>query len=141
MKHPKRHLLIAIIAISIAIGLIFLIPNQLNLAWDSEAYEREVNNSLYNHTPYGFGGHPWYIAPMKGKTVQLYNGSLYQVHSDYWDGCEHNPSQGHLIGIGSYNQTALNERIQLDMNFSTRNYTATHALIIWINATQVQSVK
>ncbi len=99
-------------------------------------------NSLLRKVPFTDGGvsHPWYIAPMKGFTVVLYNGSQYVVNSDRWYGCEHNPEQGHSIGIGYTNKTAYDERVQLDENVTTRNYTETYKTIAWVNATQVKTV-
>lgn len=117
--------------IIVILSVILLVSTSLSIIL-LKPFDTEVNASLYWHID--FKGHPWYIAPMQGKTVELYNGSTYYVHSDYWDSCEHNPEQGHLIGIGSYNQTALDERIILDRDVATRNYTATHQLIIWENA-------
>lgn len=106
--------------------------------FSSNTWEIEVNSSLYLHAD--FKGHPWYIAPMQGKTVELCNGSTYYVNSDYWDSCEHNPQQGHLIGIGYVNKTACGERVRLDKNPATRNFTATRALIVWANASLVVRV-
>jgi hypothetical protein len=120
-----------LLTISIAI-LAFTTLNQ------EAAWEMELSNSLNNHT--SWKGHPWYIAPMEGKTIQLYNGSVYQVNSDHWDSCEHNPQQGHLIGIGYTNKTAFDERRLLDQDFMTRNYTATYQTILWENATLVARV-
>lgn len=105
-------------------------------------YSDKFLYSLMTKTDFVEGGqnHPWYIAPMKGYTVILYNGSQYFVNSDYWDSCEHNPDQGHLIGIGYVNKTACDIRCELDKDVLTRNYTATRELILWENATLVRDV-
>ena len=124
------------ICILIAVAFLVLVIPYLN---EDLAYETEVSNSLYNHA--SWEGHPWYIAPMEGKTVELYNGTSYKVIRDYWDSCEHNPEQGHLIGIGYINKTAYEERVILDGPVATRNFTATRQLLIWEDAAKVRLVK
>jgi hypothetical protein len=105
-------------------------------------YSDKYTYSIMRQVPFTDGGvsHPWYIAPLKGYQVQLYNGSTYTVNSDYWDSCEHNPQQGHLIGIGFTNKTAYDERVILDQNVTTRDYIATFKTIAWVNATMVKCV-
>lgn len=92
----------------------------------------------FNYDPYQ--GHTWYIRPMAGRTVQLYNGSVFYVTHDFWDSCEHNPDQQHFIGVGFTNKTLYEERTLLDQNPRTRNFIETHKTILWINANLVYEV-
>jgi hypothetical protein len=136
--NDKRKVLL-ICAVGIAITcLVGLVVIGVMVEWSNDRFIA----SLLHQTPFVEGGvsHPWHIAPMKGYTVNLYNGSIYNVHSDWWDSCEHNPDQGHLIGIGWTNKTAFDERVRLDMDFMTRNYTATFETIFWVNSTMVKNV-
>lgn len=130
------------ITIAITLAVMVLVGIVVTSAVLTELTANLTTKSLMFQAPYNEGGreHPWYIAPMKGCTVQLYNGSLYTVNSDFWDSCEYNPNQGHLIGIGFTNKTAYDERVELDQNIMTRNYTATFQTIVWVNATQVKTV-
>ena len=132
----KAKTAIQIIIITLTIVLVTITITSNLTTYYSDKYIQ----AIINQTPFTEGGqtHPWYIAPMKGYTVQLQNGSIYTVHSDYWDSCEHNPNQGHLIGIGYTNKTAYDERTLLDQDIATRNYTATFQTIAWVNASLVK---
>jgi hypothetical protein len=137
LNDKRKVLLICAVVITI-ICLVGLVVTDAMFEWSNDKFTA----SLLHQTPFVEGGvkHPWHIASMEGYTVELYNGSSYIVHSDWWDSCEHNPEQGHLIGIGWTNKTAFDERVRLDMDFMTRNYTATFETIFWVNSTMVKNV-
>lgn len=134
----STRILVTVIIITIIAGVSILILNSI-LTWSSDKFE----TALLTKQPFSEGGvsHSWYIAPMQGHEVQLNNGSWYFVHSDHWDSCEHNPNQGHLIGIGYTNKTAFDERVILDRDVITRNYTATFQTIYWVNASLVKDIR
>lgn len=124
--------------LSVALTILIFSTSVYFIICPEASWNIQVHCSLYFH--FDFQGHPWYNAPMTGKIVQLTNSSTFYVHSDYWDSCEHNPQQGHLIGIGYTNKTLYDLRVQLDKNVSNRNYTATFQTVIWVNASTVASV-
>jgi hypothetical protein len=129
---------VGVITIAIAIIVVCLVGSLIV----NTMYLSLNTDCLLTHDNFVTDGvlHPWYVAPMKGCTVNLYNGSQYVVHSDWWNSCEHNPDQQHLIGIGYTNRTAYDIRVKLDEDVMTRNYTATFETIIWENASQVKGV-
>jgi len=119
----------------VGLCLVTSIPELLEL----RAYEFEVHNSLFNHANWK-GFHAWHIAPMEGRTVQLFNGSQYVVISDYWNSCGCNPDQKHEVCIGFVDKEKYLERVKLDECWETRNYTATRELVIWIDSSLVKEV-
>jgi len=134
-----KDLLIPVIlfCLIVSVGLLSAYPSFVDVLQELN-YEREIVESLFLYK--NFRGHVWHIAPMENRLVALSDGRLVEVLGDHWDSCGHNPDQNHTITIGYVDLDLYRERVRLDQDYTTRNFTATRALVIRVDSSKVNYV-